>query len=103
MERPPEKKIPRQYIQRDYKGPPERHLLSEILLRAMRDVLNHEADNIKNKRSAIKWLKLNDPIIEGENLHPFSFEWICWELDINPKVIKKIVIMMRKKGLTIIV
>ena len=59
---------------------PERQLLSEIIGRAMRDVLNKEHDTTHWKRDAEAWFYSGDQ-------KPWSFLWLCWQLDLEPTVI----------------
>jgi len=80
-------------------APPERQLLAATLDRAIRDILNPPDidgskfyENTKHCRSACLWLR-------SHSMEVFSFNWVCHYLDISPKVIRRVVYDLEKKGL----
>jgi hypothetical protein len=70
---------------------PERNLLAAVLERAIRDILNIETDAQQHCASACVWLRSQ---AETE----FSFKWICFQLDISPKYIRRYIYELKAKG-----
>jgi hypothetical protein len=72
---------------------PERQLLAEVLLGAIRDILNNTTDSEAQKirREALEWFNKS-------SIKPFSFVWICQSLDLEPKTIRRVVGDMLQRG-----
>ena len=71
--------------------PAERGLLAAMLLRAISDYVyigNHELPC--HKRTAKIWIMHWD-ISDMENT-PFSFPWICYHLDLDPTLLKDLIL-----------
>lgn len=73
-------------------GSPERNLLMAVLERAMLDFVGNDPKEID---SVEEWIfsDLEDPAFE-----PFSFSWICQQLDLEPTRIARIIRDMPKRG-----
>ena len=76
-----------------------RNMLAAILDRAIRDAINCRMCEEKNlKREARAWLMLQDKIEIRHPLVPFSFVWICHELDLDPHAIRRAILAYEKAG-----
>lgn len=69
------------------KETPEKTLLLAMLDRAIRDAIN--SFERFNQREAMKWINNRRYLIKKE---PFSFEWVCDQLDIDPRTVRKQII-----------
>ena len=77
---------------------PERDLLAACLERAIRDIVNKadqtgskEKANTKNCREAMGWLRSQETTLG-------SFRWLCFWLDLNPKVIRRYIYELKASG-----
>ncbi len=78
---------------------PERNLLAEVLARACRDLLNptqltgrneiSESQSMKEIREASSWFM-------SKSEEPFSFVWICKNLDLSSKEVRQIIFEFKK-------
>lgn len=73
-------------------GTPERRLLAAILERAILDYVGNDTLEVKE---AEDWL-FSSP--QGVDADPFSFNWVCRELDLSPEFISSRVKAMPKRG-----
>ena len=100
-------------------GSPERLLLLAILERAILDYVGNDS---KEAVAAREWIfgsnepvlrpvpvgtevieidaaqKNNDEFENDEDTEPFSFVWVCRELDLNPKGVAEMIRLMPKRG-----
>ncbi|RMD86394.1 MAG: hypothetical protein D6808_03430 [Candidatus Dadabacteria bacterium] len=73
------------------KGSPERNLLMAIIERALLDLTGN---NYEEAEAAREWLFEE---VENPHLEPFTFQWICIQLDLDPKkALSKIVSLPRR-------
>jgi hypothetical protein len=72
--------------------PSERMLLSAILERA---ILDYVGNDKKEAEEAQEWI-FNEEF--NSTPRAFSFQWICEELDLNHKIIARIISSMPKRG-----
>ena len=76
-------------------GSPERMLLLAVLERAILDLVGNDR---REAKAAEDW------IFEGEEEHnsdsnePFTFVWVCSQLDLNSKEVAEIIKAMPKRG-----
>lgn len=78
-------------------GSPERRLLLAILERAILDYVGNEKREVEQ---ASTWIFDNsfDNGQDEQEAAPFSFIWICQELDLNPRRIAEVIREMPKRG-----
>ena len=74
------------------RGSPERLLLLAILERAILDYVGNDA---KELDQATTWIFGADDELSAE---PFSFAWVCKELDLDPLRVAKMIEAMPKRG-----
>lgn len=74
------------------KGSPERNLLMAMLERA---ILDYVGNNRSEVSEADEWLFSDE---ELEAPRPFSFAWLCSELDLEVSKIRRIIKQMPKRG-----
>lgn len=72
-------------------GTPERNLLLAMLERAILDFVGNDQLEIE---SAEEWLFEN----EGELLRPFTFRWVCHQLDLDSDQVQSRIKSMPKRG-----
>ena len=80
------------------RGTPERNLLMAILERA---ILDFVGNNLKEVEKAENWLFdfLNGNSFEEDSKSaPFSFSWICQQLDLNRTFVAETIKAMPKRG-----
>jgi len=77
---------------------PERNLLAAILERCVRDIINKgqqtgskESVNVRDCREAMGWLRSQETTLG-------SFRWLCFWLDLNPKVIRRYIYELKASG-----
>lgn len=63
---------------------PERRLLNAMLARALRDAASQP--RTAESREGMAWLRS-----EADENHPFSFAWVCLHLDLDWRVMQKVV------------
>jgi len=71
--------------------PPERALISAMILRAISDILyvgKHELP--ASKRTARAWI-VNWTSTDTEHT-PFSFPWCCYHLDLDPTLLRDLIL-----------
>lgn len=68
-------------------GLSERNLLAAVLKRALLDLLMTDADNQKWVADAIEWFNEGSP--DADIHRAWSFEWVCAELNIDSKLIRR--------------
>lgn len=73
-------------------GSPERMLLLAILERAILDFVGND---VKEAECASEWLLSNE---DFDNNEPFTFAWVCRELDLSPKMVSDTIKAMPKRG-----
>lgn len=84
---------------------PERRLLIAVLIRGIADALNATGrlpDRSKQKslmREAWAWVAVIPFYL---NPKPFSFQWICEELELCPKTIQKHVIAAKRQSMRMV-
>jgi len=78
--------------ERNNRGTPERNLLMCILERA---ILDYVGNNKKEIERASDWIFTNS---NTDHKKPYSFIWLCSELDLNYKKIAKVIREMPKRG-----
>jgi hypothetical protein len=76
----------------NHTGSPERMLLLAVLERAILDFVGNDS---KEAQLAEEWIFA--PSL-ADNAEPFSFPWICRELDLSPSSVSKIIRAMPKRG-----
>ena len=75
-------------------GSPERLLLLAVLERAILDFVGNDT---REAEAASSWL-FDDDDAESPTNAPFSFAWVCRELDLNPAGVSEMVRAMPKRG-----
>lgn len=83
------------YDKPNLRGTPERNLVLAILERA---ILDYVGNNEKEVRRAEAWLFTTNEDYDENQIEDFSFEWVCHQLDLEPKKIAKIIRDMPKRG-----
>jgi hypothetical protein len=76
----------------NHTGTPERRLLTAILERAILDYVGNDSQEVKE---AEEWLFT---VMSEHNADPFSFLWVCRELDLSPEFISSRIKAMPKRG-----
>ena len=67
---------------------PEKRLLFAVLSRAIVDATDLSVDDLENTEwhhKARRWISSHTHI-------PMSFEWICEAIDLNPEVLRKLIL-----------
>lgn len=68
---------------------PERMLIAEVIMRAVRDYVNDEITYAPRlKQDAAVWLRIGRQLQEEDQQEPFSFVWCCVWLELNPEEIR---------------
>lgn len=75
-------------------GTPERRLLLAILERAILDYVGNDPEEMQ---LAGEWL-FDREENDGESLSPFSFLWLCQELDLDAEEISATIRAMPRRG-----
>lgn len=68
---------------------PEKNLLAAVLGRAILDATG--TVDLQARKGAHMWLRLDREF--SDKFEPFSFRWICFYLDLDPRIIKKYVLL----------
>ncbi len=83
-------------------GTPERRLLLAILERSILDFVGNDQVEVQEART---WIfgdtppeNLQESYREYTNLTPFSFAWVCQELDLDAKNISSVIAAMPRRG-----
>lgn len=76
----------------NHTGSPERMLLLAVLERA---ILDYVGNDQKEALAAQEWI-FGEPILD--RAEPFSFPWICRELDLIPHAVSEMIRAMPKRG-----
>lgn len=80
-------------------GTPERRLLLALLERAILDFVGNDAAEVEAAREWIFGEEDGDtPISDAHRASPFSFTWVCQELDLDPQNISGIIAAMPRRG-----
>lgn len=74
--------------------PGERLLLRALLERTLRDILRIKGERrveleMRHRRDALKWIGLGKPYSADPDLSPFSFQWVCWHLSLDPEFLHR--------------
>jgi hypothetical protein len=79
------------------KGTPERRLLLAVLERA---ILDYVGNSTREAEEAAAWLFSHEQVdsLPLAQAQPFSFAWVCQELDLDCARVTKIVRQMPKRG-----
>jgi hypothetical protein len=77
------------YSAPNHTGTPERNLILAMLERAILDSVGNDA---KEAEDAEEWL------FNLDDNEEFSFNWVCEQLELDPKQISKTVSQMPKRG-----
>ena len=80
------------YEEPNMTGSPERNMLMAVLERA---ILDYVGNDQKDVQAAEHWIFAPR---DNEDFEPFSFAWVCSELDLEPNSIEKIIQEMPKRG-----
>ena len=76
----------------NFTGSPERRLILAVLERAILDYVGNESEEVQQAKN---WLFGEDAL----DTNPFSFGWVCQQLDLDPiRVTRKIKNMPRRGG-----
>jgi hypothetical protein len=78
------------YDRPNEKGSPERNLLLGILERA---ILDYVGNDKQEAEEANEWLFSNE-----DNLSPFTFNWVCDQIDLDSVRVRKMIKDMPKRG-----
>lgn len=73
-------------------GTPERNLLMAVLERAILDFVGNDKKDLNQAEEWIFAPRNND------DFPPFSFGWVCKELDLDPERISNVIKQMPKRG-----
>ena len=73
-------------------GTPERNLLMSMLERA---ILDYVGNDEKDVAGAEEWLF---QVKNDDELTPFTFNWTCKELDLDPKFVSDTIKAMPRRG-----
>ena len=78
----------------------ERELITHVIIRAIRDVLNpiQDQEHEHNRYTASAWLRLDRNLDFTDIESPFTFLWCCYWLEIDPKAIRNQIVWMRERG-----
>jgi len=79
---------------------PEKVLLIEILKRAINDLLGHFGDAQKYKGKNPLYLDAKRWIFKPINQYyqePFSFAWVCYHLEQDPKEVRKRIMCLKSQ------
>lgn len=80
-------------------GTPERRLLLALLERAILDFVGNDAAEVEAAREWIFGEEEGDSqISDAHRASPFSFTWVCQELDLDPQNISGIIAAMPRRG-----
>ncbi len=74
------------------RGSPERLLLLAILERAILDFVGND---VREMEQATAWIFGEDEVLSAE---PFSFSWVCKELDLDAARVSAMIKAMPKRG-----
>ena len=76
----------------NYTGSPERMLLLAVLERAILDFVGNDP---REALAAQEWIF--SPYCQDTS-EPFSFPWVCRELDLSPEIVSGVIRAMPKRG-----
>ncbi|RME57466.1 MAG: hypothetical protein D6780_08380 [Candidatus Dadabacteria bacterium] len=79
-------------------GTPERNLLLAILERAALDYVGNDP---QERQAVVEWIEdylKNKDKIDHNGAVPFTFVWVCKQLDLNPDNIARKILTMPKRG-----